>query len=363
VAEQRPRVALILGSSVGGVGQHVRSLARGLLAGGHRVIVGGPPETDQLFGFRALGADFTGLDIGSHPTLADTRTLRDLRRLASDTDVVHAHGLRAGSMAVVATKHTPVVMTWHNAVLRAGIGGRVSAAMERFAAQRVAVSLCASGDLLAHVWALGGEDVRPGPVAAPRRSSSRSRAQTRADLGLADRPAVLTVARLHPQKGLDVLVDAAARWRDRTPVPVVLIAGAGPDEQRLREQIARTGAPVLLLGARDDVMDLIEACDVAVVASRWEARQLFAQEVLRSGRPLVATAVGGIPELVGEGACLVAPDDPGALDQAVQRLLDDPDAAAELAGRGRAVSAAWPTEEDTVQQVAAIYAEILGTPP
>jgi glycosyltransferase involved in cell wall biosynthesis len=223
------------------------------------------------------------------------------------------------------------------------------------------VWMCAWGDLHTNLWGGGGADVPMGPVAAPERRASRSRSEMRSVLGVGDRPVVLTVGRLHPQKGLEVLVQAAARWRDRSPTPLVLIAGAGPEEVRLQSQIDATAAPVRLLGPRDDVMDLIEACDVAVVSSRWEARQLFAQEVLRAGRPLVATAVGGIPELVGDGASLVPAGDPGALDRAVRRVLDDPSSAAELAARGRSVASCWPSEDDTVRQVAAVYAEVLGT--
>ena len=79
-----------------------------------------------------------------------------------------------------------------------------------------------------------------------------------------------------------------------------------------------------LLGHRTDVADLLAAADLAVVTSDWEARQLFAQEALRAGVPLVATAVGGLPELVGDAAVLVPPGDVDALDAAVRRLLDDP---------------------------------------
>jgi len=96
-----------------------------------------------------------------------------------------------------------------------------------------------------------------------------------------------------------------------------------------------------------------------VLPSVWEARSLTAQEALRAGRPLVATAVGGTPRLVGDGAVLVPPGDPLALGTAVRRLLDDPAAAAALAARGLAVAACFPTEQDTVAQVCALYAELL----
>src|SRR5690606_11317927 len=173
-----------------------------------------------------------------------------------------------------------------------------------------------SADLVARAAALGARDARFGPVAAPPLPApARPAAAVRAELELAPQtPLVLSVGRLHPQKGYDTLVDAAARWREREPSPVVVIAGTGPSYLRLAARISASRAPVRLLGHRTDIADLLAAADLAVVTSRWEARQLFAQEVLRTGTPLVATAVGGIPDLVGDAALLVPPGDVVALD-------------------------------------------------
>src|SRR6185436_11858278 len=102
----------------------------------------------------------------------------------------------------------------------------------------------------------------------------------RAELGCGQRPLVVSVGRLHPQKGYAVLVSAAARWRGLTPPPAVVIAGTGPAYRELAAQISEARAPVTLLGHRTDVPDLLGAADIAVVSSVWEARQLFAQEAL-----------------------------------------------------------------------------------
>jgi Glycosyltransferase len=156
------------------------------------------------------------------------------------------------------------------------------------------------------------------------------------------------------------LLAAAARWSHRDPAPMVIVVGAGPLEARIRAAIDRLGAPVRLLGQRDDVAELMSAADLVVLPSRWEARSLVAQEALHAGRPLVATAVGGLPELLGDGAVLVPPGDVDAFDQAVRRLLDNPDQAGEVAARGRQRARTWPTEDDTATQVRAVYAELLG---
>ncbi|WP_156313044.1 glycosyltransferase family 4 protein, partial [Micromonospora sp. HK10] len=111
-----------------------------------------------------------------------------------------------------------------------------------------------------------------------------------------------------------------------------------------------------------DVADLLAGADLAVVTSDWEARQLFAQEALRAGVPLVATAVGGLPELVGDAAVLVPAGDVDAFDAAVRDLLDDGTRRAELARRAVDRAAAWPTEADTVATLAALYAELAPEP-
>ncbi len=197
------------------------------------------------------------------------------------------------------------------------------------------------------------------PLAAPVRDA----AEIRRELGFGDSPLILSVGRLHPQKSFDVLIEAAARWSKRDKPPVVAIAGSGPQEAELAAQVSRLDAPVRLLGRRSDVAELLNAADVAVVTSQWEARQLFAQEALRAGTPLVATAVGGLPGLLGEGAVLTPAGNVDALVDAVAGLLDDPASAATLVERGHLQAARWPTEEQTASQVEAVYAELLGREP
>ncbi|NYF58535.1 glycosyltransferase family 4 protein [Micromonospora purpureochromogenes] len=355
-------VVLLLASSTGGVGQHVRSVARGLTEVGVSVLVCGPAATQDQFDFTAVGARFAPVEIPASPTPADARAVSALRRtLAAETvRVVHAHGLRAGLVATLARPVAPVVVTWHNAVLAGGVRGQLSRLAERVVARSARVALGASADLVERAAALGAADARLAPVAAPTLPAPRRRrAAVRAEFGVVPgQPLVLSVGRLHPQKRYDVLVDAAARWRTRTPPPAVVIAGSGPAYLQLAARISAARAPVTLLGHRTDVADLLAGCDLAVVTSDWEARQLFAQEALRAGVPLVATAVGGLPELVGDAAVLVPAGDVDAVDAAVRALLDDESLRADLARRGAARAATWPTEEDTVAALLDLYAEL-----
>jgi len=351
------RVALVLATSTGGVGAHVRALAAGLVGHGWSVTVGGPAATDDLFAFSAIGARFEPIEITGGPR--DLATIRRLGRIAGSRAVLHAHGLRAGTVAAL-TRARPFVVTWHNTPLDPpGLRRRFADAAQHLVARRADINLAASAELAASVRRMGGRDVRDGPVAVSLPPATRAVERVRGELGVADgQSLVLTIARLHAQKGLDVLVAAAARWP--AGQVAVRIAGDGPLEAALAAQIAASGAPVRLLGRRTDVADLLAASDLVVLPSRWEARSLVAQEALLAGRALVATAVGGLPALLGDGAVLIDADDVDALDAAVTGLLADPARRAALAGRGSERARTWPTEADTLAQVEAVYAELLG---
>jgi glycosyltransferase involved in cell wall biosynthesis len=196
-------------------------------------------------------------------------------------------------------------------------------------------------------------------VAAPLREPVSNRMAIRRQLGIdPDRRVVLAVGRLHPQKGFDVLVAAAARLRDADRRLCVLIAGDGPARPTLVAAIQRADVDVRLLGDRQDVADLLRAADVVAMPSRWEGWPLAAGEVLAAGVPLVASRVGGLPYLVGDAAVLVPPGDPVALAAALARILDDAGHAAELAVAGRRRAAQLPTDDDVTAQLARCYAAV-----
>ncbi|SDN68525.1 glycosyltransferase family 4 protein [Geodermatophilus sp. DSM 45219] len=374
MAERLPlqgrRVAEVLATSTGGVGTHVRAVLPALAAAGADVRVCGPAATEALFGFTAAGAAFTpvGISAGLAPA-ADARAVAALRRATADADLVHAHGLRAGLVAAAARRlgdrSRPLVLTLHNALPEGGGPlRRVLRLAERATVRGTDVVLAASGDLAENAWRQGARDVRVAPVSAPPLPPpSRTAADVRAELGLADgRPLVVAVGRLHPQKGYDALLDAAARWAAEPRPPLVAVAGDGPLQDRLAARIAAERLPVVLLGRRTDVADLLAAADLAVLPSVWEARSLTAQEALRAGTPLVATRTGGLPGLLGDAAELVPVGDAAALADAVTGLLADPARAEALAAAGTAQAATWPDEAATARQLVALYRELLGAP-
>lgn len=139
---------------------------------------------------------------------------------------------------------------------------------------------------------------------------------------------VVFAGRLSPEKGVDTLIEAVGRLQ--TPVRLE-VAGEGPDRDRLAEMAARTGAGerVRFLGRLDsDAMEaLIGEATAVVLPSRWyENQPMIVLEAFARGVPVVATDLGGTPELIRHGVdgFLVAPDDPDGLASALQTLLEDP---------------------------------------
>ncbi|UJA07306.1 glycosyltransferase family 4 protein [Streptomyces collinus] len=361
------RTVQVLGGGNAGSSAHVRSLAEGLVARGVRVTVCAPVEADRTYDFTGTGADHVHV-----PRSSDPASVAALRTACADADLVHAHGLHASFRAVLALggRSTPLVVTWHNRARAEGARAHLLRLLERRVMRTAAVVLGTTSDLVDRARRTGARDARLAPVALPggRRpvdaeDPDRLRPKIRAELGATGRPLLMAVGSLDQQRGYDVLLDAARAWRDLDPVPLVVVAGEGPLRPVLQRRIEDEELPVRLVGLREDVPELLTAADLALLTSRWESRSVLAQEALHARVPLVATRVGGIPDLVGDAAELVPRDDPEALSEAVVRLLADPGRRELLRERGVRQAATWPTEDETVAQVLSVYDELTRPTP
>jgi glycosyltransferase involved in cell wall biosynthesis len=190
-------------------------------------------------------------------------------------------------------------------------------------------------------------------------------ARIRAELGVAsDAPLIGAVAVLRPQKALDSLVRAAAELAPEHPALRVVVAGEGPEREPLESLIGELGleSTVTLLGQRGDVPDLLAALDVAVVSSAFEGTPLSVLEYMDAGLPVVATRVGGIPDLIQHGrhGLLVEPGDPGALAAAIGTLVRNPEHARELGAEGRRRRRAEFSIDRTVRMLERIYLDLAG---
>lgn len=150
----------------------------------------------------------------------------------------------------------------------------------------------------------------------------------------ADAPIAIVAAMLRPEKQQEVLLRATAELADTHPTLQVLVAGGGPtrDPEGTGPQLARLATQlgiadrVHLLGRRGDVARLVAAADVAVLSSAHENLPLAVVEYMEAGTPIIATAVGGVPELIEDGVhgLLVPPGDAQAMARAIAAVLGDP---------------------------------------
>jgi glycosyltransferase involved in cell wall biosynthesis len=149
------------------------------------------------------------------------------------------------------------------------------------------------------------------------------------------------VARLHRQKGLVYLIRAAGRIFNGAPAARIVVVGGGPLEKALQKEIARRGLEgrFHLLGERADSARILSLLDIFVLPSLWEGLPYVLLEAASFGKPIVATAIDGVTEVLQDGqtGLLVPPADSGSLASAVLRLLKDHQLAAELGRSARPI--------------------------
>ncbi|MEO8518220.1 MAG: glycosyltransferase family 4 protein [Dermatophilaceae bacterium] len=362
------KIVMLLGRSTGGIAGHVAELSAHLRDRGEDLLVVTDPLTARRFDPRLVRLWWPE----SGGWFRKVSHLGRLRGLASTSDVLHAHGLRAGALGVAVARSLPrerrprVVVTLHNLP----IGGRsmsaASAVLERVVARGADAVLGVSGDLVERAVASGARHTARALVPAPARPPTRRTAvQVRAELGLSEDGALLvTVARLAPQKGLDLLCDTALLLKQRLAagdLPGIatltwVVAGDGPLAEHLAGRIEDQGLPVVALGRRDDVPDLLAAADLVVSAAVWEGQPIWLQEALWLGAAIVATDVGGTHEVTGEGASLVAAGNPAYLAGAIVDLLTDEPRREALRHGALERAQVLPTMSDAVSQLIGIYA-------
>lgn len=323
------------------------------------------PFVDELeaAGVRVLQLERRGkLDVTAWRPL-----LAELRR----TDVVHAHKFGSNVWAAVfgSLLRVPVIVTHEHTW--SYVGQPLRRFLDReLIARRSSAFIAVSRDDERKMIEI--ERVRPAkirflpngipPLPAP------SGKDVRAELGLRpDAPVLLSVGLLRPQKALEVLVEAAAILRDEFPGVRVLIAGIGPEENKLRARMAALDVEdnVVLLGKRRDVPDLLAIADVCVSSSDFEGSPLAVMEYMAARKPVVATTVGGVPDLIEEGVhgFLVPPRDPKALAERAARLLRSPELRAELGANAQARQREEFDLDAMVRRVEALYLELLAAAP
>jgi len=166
-----------------------------------------------------------------------------------------------------------------------------------------------------------------------------ARERVRREFALGDAPTLVVVSRLHPDKGHSLLLDVLADLRTEFPNLRLLVVGEGGERQALEQkaQALGLGDAVVFTGFRSDVLDLLRASDIFVLPSFHEGIPYAALEAMSVGLPVVATAVGGLNELVVDGTTglLVPPREKEPLRDALARLLRQPELGHAMGEAGR----------------------------
>jgi glycosyltransferase involved in cell wall biosynthesis len=334
-----------------------------------------PPVERALGELEEAGVEFIGLERFGRPALRPWGALVSrLRR--EPIDILHTHkfGSNAWGALLAPAARVPVFIahehTW-------SFQGRpVRKLADRLLIGRVAdVVVAVSREDRRRMIEIEGLDPEkvlfipngiPDPPAAAEAAGGEA---IRRELGIEPGAPVLgTVATLRPQKALDVLIRATALLAGARPSLQVLIAGgdvAGDPAMRNQlEALARelgVEQNVRLLGLRTDVPAIIDALDIAVCSSDFEGSPLSVMEYMAGAKPVVATSVGGVPDLIadGENGLLVPPQDPQGLAAAVAELLADPQRARRMGEAGRTRRREEFSIDATVRHIEDLYDELL----
>ena len=357
---------LITRPDLGGAQAHVLALLRaGQVRRQQHLATGSEgPLTEAA---RAIGATthiLPTLDNPLHP-IRDAQATRDAYRLIRRLRpaIVHAHSSKAGLVARLAARlaGVPAIFTAHGWAFTEGAPQRrrmIAILSETLAASWSARIICVSrydhdlalryhvapADRLVTIYN-GIEDVSPGLLAAPTSSTT---------VGL------VMVARLSPPKDAGCLIRAARGLAGDWQISFVgdgeLLAAAA----QLADGLG-LGSRVLFLGPRRDVPQILAGSHVFVLASNYEGLPISIIEAMRAGLPIVASNVGGVPELVtnGDNGFLVPRGDASALAEALQRLIDDPALRQRMGQRSRQRYLAEFTLDRMIRETERVYEQVL----
>jgi glycosyltransferase involved in cell wall biosynthesis len=356
----------------GGVAEHVLLLARGLTARGWRVEVASSPTNTIRPALRRAGIASHAIPIERRPGAADLRAARALRALdrRGRFDLVHAHSSKAGALARIALprRRLRVLYTAHGFAFVGRIPCRerllyrgIEQALVPATAALVAVS---EFELANAARVLRGATRRFRLV----RNGVPPCAEGRPDPELLrfkeDRPLAGLVSVLRPEKDPLTAVRAMSLLARRGAMPGRLaVVGNGWLENDVRAEIARLGVGehVRWFPFRGAMASYLRALDLLVLPSLWESLPLGPIEAMTCSVPVLATPVGGVPEIVEEGVTgrLVDPGDPDALARNLEEMLGDASLLEQMGDAGRAEAAARFRLDRMVDETERVYEEVL----
>lgn len=321
---------------------------------------------------RKLGIDSFSLEATSRAVYlgAIYRLARLIRK--KNVRLVHAHCFDPTVVGLVAARLTgiPFVFTRHHSDHNIRLGKKWHTRIDAFCGER-ADHVIAVSEITRKIM-IDTERVSDHKITVVHNGmetlnepSADQIQETRTELGLGNETIILMIGRLHEEKGHRYLFNALPAVVSRIGPVVVLLAGDGPQLERIEREAASAGVSdfVKFLGRRDDIPSLLSLASVVVLPSLAESFGFAALEAISLGKPVVAAATGGIPEIVsdGETGLLVPPADSVALGKALVAVLEDKSLARRLGEAGRRRSAQF-TFERMMAGYESVYERVLQTP-
>jgi glycosyltransferase involved in cell wall biosynthesis len=367
---QRLRIVHVTRTPVGGIFRHILDLAGGQAARGHQVGIVCDSTTGGVRAEAALAAIAPQMKLGvSRFPMAreigpgDLASFRAVsRHLASqNADVHHGHGAKGGGFVRLMSEPTAIrVYTPHGGSLHYGphsLRGMVYGGIERFLSRRTELFLFESAFARNAYEAMVG--VPRGIVRVVFNGiSTAEMAPVEPRNDAAD---IVSVGEFRHIKGTDVLLEAVAELHRSGRRVSLAVAGDGEEGPALREQVARLGLAdsVRFLG-HTPAREAFAHGRLLAMPSRADSLPYVAIEAGGAGIPIVASGVGGIPEILGPDGVMVPPEHPERLAAAIAGVLDDPARAKAAAARLRERIGALFSADAMVEGVLAGYAEAIG---
>ena len=365
---------VVTGAGYGGAPVHVLRLIRADIESGHIVGLVTAPQSRMILEAEELGARV----FPNSYFVRRVKAINDIRALwvvlksvrEFDPDLVSAHSTKAGFAArlACAVLRRQVVFTAHGWAFGEGRGRlrtRILALMERLAARVTARIICVS-DHDRHL-ALRYGVAKPGKLIVihngvdPKPFLDANPGRVRIEFSLGRNRVMTTVGRLAPPKDPLTLLTACRSVKGDF---VLMVVGDGELRGTVESSVSNGGLEhsVILAGERVDVPEILAASDVFVLSSRKEGLPYTIIEAMVAGLPVVATRVGGVPELVEDGVTgfLVPPGDPRALAEALQNVLDDSELRHRMGHAGRERALRGFSLDDMLRKTRRVYEEVVG---
>ena len=315
--DPRQLIVLIARPAEGGIRSHIIQLLRYGDRSRYTFTLAAPFSLlESLAGESLPPFDRLELPISNHLSVADLVSARRLAAYVSGAGIaVHAHGIRAGFIASLAnglSKRFPLIVTFHNVPPFTRLG-KIAL---HFISSRSEAQIAVSRAIAPRLPRKPAPSIIPNGIALDYFGEPAVLSASQRQCNLASpQITVGTVARLSPEKGVDILLEAARL----TPNVRYIIAGAGAEEAKLK---AIAPANITFLGYVADTRVVYAESNIVVIPSRSEGQGIVALEAMASGVPVIAANVGGLAESIIDGVTgvLVAPENPKALADTVLSL-------------------------------------------